>query len=421
MAQGPSLIFDKSSLESLNLDEAVLLDNFYRSAITPLFFVECLADLEKSIKSRSTPEQLVGSLAERTPEGQVCAQVHHTNVLLAELSRQFDLMETLERPLVAGGKPVALGNVKGMFFQRSPEEDALHRWRHHEFLEIERQFAKEWRRALMQLDHAALVKYVMGHIGPWRKPTSLDDAKQLTDLIIDNLDAETLLRFGMDLFGAPQEAQAWVIADWTNNRRPALRAYVPYFVHMLSVNIFFCLVIPTQLLRNVKESHQIDLAYLYYLPFCSVFTSKDRFHIQIVPLFLNPRQTFVNGVELKEDLKRLDDYYSQLPPDVLEKGFYHYALVPPEDTSFLVTRLWDKYLPLWRMHRDMPDLNDPAIQADIMEQVTKFEPDAPGVTGHDEQDLDKLEFVTLARKVRAKRGKWRIFSPELEEQMREGE
>ena len=82
-----------------------------------------------------------------------------------------------------------------------------------------------------------------------------------------NLDAETLLRFGMDLFGAPQEAQAWVLADWTNNRRPALRAYVPYFVHMLSVNIFFCLVIPTQLLRNVKESHQIDLAYLYYLPF----------------------------------------------------------------------------------------------------------------------------------------------------------
>ena len=57
MASGPVLIFDKSSLESLNLDEAVLLDNFYRSNSTPLFFVECLADLEKSIRSKSTPEQ----------------------------------------------------------------------------------------------------------------------------------------------------------------------------------------------------------------------------------------------------------------------------------------------------------------------------------------------------------------------------
>jgi hypothetical protein len=37
MPQGPIIIFDKSSLESLNLDEAVLLDNFYMSNITPLF------------------------------------------------------------------------------------------------------------------------------------------------------------------------------------------------------------------------------------------------------------------------------------------------------------------------------------------------------------------------------------------------
>jgi len=56
MSHGPSLIFDKSALESLDLDEAVLLDNFYISIITPLFFVECLADLEKAIRSKSTPE-----------------------------------------------------------------------------------------------------------------------------------------------------------------------------------------------------------------------------------------------------------------------------------------------------------------------------------------------------------------------------
>src|SRR5260370_27701277 len=82
MAQGPSLIFDKSSLESLNLDEAVLMDNFYLSTITPLFFVECLADLEKTIRSKSTPEQLVGSLADRTPESQSYPNVHHMTVLL---------------------------------------------------------------------------------------------------------------------------------------------------------------------------------------------------------------------------------------------------------------------------------------------------------------------------------------------------
>ena len=65
--------------------------NFYLSTITPLFFVECLADLEKAIRSRSTPELLVGSLADRTPESQSYPNVHHTTLLNAELSRQFDL------------------------------------------------------------------------------------------------------------------------------------------------------------------------------------------------------------------------------------------------------------------------------------------------------------------------------------------
>src|SRR5712664_1058410 len=71
--------------------------------------------------------------------------------------------------------------------------------------------------------------------------------------------------------------------------------------------------LPTQLLRNVKERHTVDLAYLYYLPFCSVFTSKDNFHMQIGPLFLDPEQSFVNGIDLKEDLKRLNALYSALP------------------------------------------------------------------------------------------------------------
>ena len=183
MSQGPSLIFDKSALESLNLDEAVLLDNFYRSNITPLFFVECLADLEKAIRSRSTPEQLVGSLALRTPESQSCATAHHTKVLANELARKFDLSQVLERPMVPYGQPVQLGDKKGIVFRRSPEEEALQRWTHHEFLEVERGFAKQWRNALMRVNHDDLVKTVMVGIGHWRKPKSLEDAKQMTDYI----------------------------------------------------------------------------------------------------------------------------------------------------------------------------------------------------------------------------------------------
>ena len=64
MAIGPILIFDKSTLQSLNPDEAVWLDNFFITNITPLFYIETLADLEKEVRAGKTPEQIVGVLSE---------------------------------------------------------------------------------------------------------------------------------------------------------------------------------------------------------------------------------------------------------------------------------------------------------------------------------------------------------------------
>ena len=68
MTFGPITLFDKSALQSLNLDEAVWFDNFYRTIITPLFFLETLADLSKKMGEGRSPEQTVGSIAAKTPE-----------------------------------------------------------------------------------------------------------------------------------------------------------------------------------------------------------------------------------------------------------------------------------------------------------------------------------------------------------------
>ena len=54
----------------------------------------------------------------------------------------------------------------------------------------------------------------------------------------------------------------------------------------------------------LKEDDNLsDLMYLYYLPFCNVFVSNDRFHRKVVPEFLTPQQKFTWGFDLKEDVK----------------------------------------------------------------------------------------------------------------------
>ena len=394
------------------------MDNFYMSTITPIFFVECLADLEKQMSSGSTPEQLVGSLADRTPESQGYPNVHHTAILNAELSRQFDIKTVYGRVAMAHGEPVQLGEKKGVIYRRSQEQEALERWSHRHFLEVERNIAKEWRRSLTRIDFEAMVKHVMGHIGPWRTPKTLPDAKQIADTIIDYMDQEWLLRFGLDLLGAP-EATDWVINEWVSRRRPPLRDHMPYFTFMLTINIFFCLVLPTQLLRNVKASHNVDLAYLYYLPFCSVFTSKDNFHAQIVPLFLDPQQTFVHGTDFKDELKKLNEYYSALPEAVLKTGLINFAATPPDDTTFLTTRLWDKYLPLWRAIRAKPKTpRDPEADRKLIEELNQMS-DSPDLKTHNERDVDKIDYVTVIKDVRLRKGKWRRFSEESEQRMRD--
>lgn len=170
----------------------------------------------------------------------------------------------LKRPLLGGGRSVQLGDKKGIIFQRSKEE-ALQRWSHREFLQVERALATKWRADLLKINHDDLVKTVMAGIGHWRKPTSLADAKQMTDYIIDNMDPAWLIAFGIELFDVPDAARAiaWVTGKWASDRKAPIRQYPPYFTHLLSINIFFALVIQTQLLRDVKQSHLIDLAYLY--------------------------------------------------------------------------------------------------------------------------------------------------------------
>jgi hypothetical protein len=111
--------------------------------------VECLADLEKSIFSKSTPEQLVGSLAARTPEWNSAANVHHLNVLKGELSRAFDIRKVICRPAVPGGEPLQLGEQKGMAWRASQEKRGITsdkgawlrqyaqgRWRQHHSREV---------------------------------------------------------------------------------------------------------------------------------------------------------------------------------------------------------------------------------------------------------------------------------------------
>lgn len=407
-------MFDKSFLESLNPDEAVWFDQFFLSSITPLFFVETLADLEKQVHRGRTPEQVVGSLAYKTPDMQSHMNPYHMSLLWNELHGQAVTMDG--RIIRAGGQLVELNGQKGIIYQMSREEEALNRWQRGEFLDLERQIAKKWRRDVSSLDHSknyALFKKLFGGI---RRPRDLADAKRLAETLIDLFEDELSLRFGLSLVGVAQETHDFIVQQWATGGKRPIGEFAPYFRHMFCVDLFFHLSIAADLISRVrpasKADNKVDIAYLYYLPFCMVFVSNDNLHERVVPLFLRDDQTFIKGPELKADLRKIDEHFSGLPDEIKSQDLFKFATDLPEAACPVVTLLWDKHLPEWRKkkaeHKPLP----PDKQKVLMDMIKRAERESKPVNPERSVNMDEVGYVHVSRKILRKKGKWLRVPPE---------
>jgi hypothetical protein len=414
MSAGPHLIFDKSALECLSLDETNWLDNFFYTVITPLFYAETLADLEKEVAKGRTPEQVVGSLAIRTPDMQSTACAHHHKLLGGVLyGETLPLDGRIPRDQ---GNVVELDGKKGIFYSKSPEEEALDRWHKHEFLDVERQFAKAWRRQLSNMNHDAEYAFfqkwfLMG------RPKTLAEVKTLADAYIDASPQDGVFKFGLYLLNVPEQRHAEIIERWKKAGSPHVREYAPYFRHLVGVDLFFSLAIAADQISRVrpkgKADNKVDIAYLYYLPFCHVFVSRDNLHKRVVPLFLREDQSYVDADDLKADLRRLDIHYSGLPEEVKNSGFYKFAKYPPEDTSFLVTRLWDKLGTGWREQAAKPEPIDQEEGKKIIEELNRIKDAAKSSDTNSRLSIEETQFMQITRDILRQKGKWKRFPDDV--------
>jgi hypothetical protein len=410
MTPGPVLIFDKSFLQSLNPDESVWLDHFFITNITPLFFIEALADLAKAIRGGRTPEQVVSNLAYKTPDMQSSPNAHHRALLTGELSGLYavPLDWRLRR---AGGTRVELDGKAGVMFHKTDEEEAFDRWRDGKFLDLERQIASRWRKNLSGVDFTAIYNAFQRYYQKG-KPKELSQVKKFADRIIDGADQEGSLIFGLSLLGYPPGSRAVIGQRYRDVGKPPLRDFAPYFCYLYSVELFFNLGIAADLISKERPSNKIDLAYLYYLPFCQIFTSTDNLHEKVVPLFLREDQSFVKGPELKADLRKLDEHYSALPNGVKAEGLYHFAKDPPTEGDFLVSKLYDRHRPGWRKAKTERKELPKELQEALVQMMNRIDKDSRSADPRERITMEETEFIQITRQVHSKKGKWVRIKPD---------
>lgn len=369
-----------------------------------MFFVETLADLHKVMREGRTPEEEVSIIADKTPEMHGMVNSFHGEMCIADLlGYSIPLTGQIMLPR---GRPVRHGNQSGVVFEESPEVQAFRRWQEHKFTEVERGFARVWRQMLNLVDSDKLARALRGFgLRPGRCKT-LEHAKKIADAMIisrDNLIDR--IRFTFWLLGIPKTFQKHIFLRWTLEERPPLIEFAPYASFVLSVQIFFQIARAAELVSK-KPSAVMDISYLFYLPFCMVFTSSDRLHERCVPLFLRPDQEFISGLDLKADLIRIVDHFDSVPEVEKEKGLHAFAEKPPVEGNFLIARLWDRYLPKWRGISTGPVNRDLKEDEYLVKHLKAFA-EAPRLRPEEiDFDPQNPDAVALEHMVRKRRGKW---------------
>jgi hypothetical protein len=396
---GPTLLFDKSFLQTLSEDEAVLLDQFFAAIIAPVFYVETLADLEKKARSRRSPDDEVRIIAKKIPLLHSAPMLFHPALAVRELLGGRVSMDG--RLLLAGERTVTFRGRKGLIQDPGPEHEAFERWQERQFLPGERSTAKSWRQKLRRVDHSTLKAGVRA-FGLLQRCRSLDEAHALSAKLVQTRDHQReLVRLAVIALGTGSRTQRAVLERWTSLGGPPLGAFAPYAAHILRVEAFFAIAHESSLISHNPNSRS-DITYFHYAPFCKVFVSSDNLHARSANCFLRPNQTFVEGPYLKEALRQLVTRYLARPQAEQDNGLP--SVPPTDDPGCLVSQLWDQHK--GKEWREPPPNVPPEVVAAIEELIKTMKAEQiPTTEAADIADASSLE---VNRMIPTYRGSFRL-------------
>lgn len=402
---GPIALFDKSFLQSLSIDESVWFDHFFLAVVSPLFFVETLADLTKQRKEGSrTPEDEVRIIADKTPVLSGAPCVHHAQLCIANLLGHK--APGFGQIPMAGGRPVRGADGKpGAVFANSPEAEAFARWQRGQFHEIEHGIASNWRTMLSELNLPEVASRMRSlGITPQTCRTVKEAYGIAAALVHSRNEPEQQIGLLFSFVRIPQHLQAQIVHRWSYAGFPPLAEYASYAAHVLKVEIFFQIALAAHLISAERPSNRADIAYLFYLPFCHVFVSGDKLHRLCAPLFLTKEQDFIWALDLKEDLARINGELMNTTELERQEGLHKLAPRPPGDPSGLVSSLWNKHAPR-SADKDIEILISPEAERKLVEHLNSFVK-APTDIDVERLPLDELESLAIERLVPAKKGSW---------------
>jgi hypothetical protein len=393
---GPTIILDKSSLQALSKKELILLNKLYYVNIPSVLIMEILADLKKANKDEALNEEKVIEIANKLIQKDNAHNVHYSSLIVSSLMG-VDYLDS-RRPLVGGGKKVKDKSGKiGVIMSELPEQEAVRNWQKGNFSEAEKKLAAEWRAYTKEIDLESAKKQFA------KVKESVKECKDIPTLIaisenyINNpISQQQILAGVIEAFGIDQTLATQIFYRWECSPSKLIKDFAPYFYYTLKIDTVFRLGIVYNLITT-RSTNRIDSEYLYYLPFCNIFSSRDKFHKDLAPFLLTDDQTFIDGDDLKADLNFIIGLLEKEDEELKLEWTTNFSLEPPNDEKCLAYRMWKKYLPSWNpgwfyRKTEMPQKDEKRVSEikDRISSVEEMKTD-PGEVFRDE-DIDFISY-----------------------------
>ncbi len=344
---GPNILLDKSALQSLSQREIYRLAAHYNLVTAPILIIEILADLKKETTGDELSTAQVQQLADKVLGGSyACA--HHELLLVNDLLGDHVPL-TGQVPMTGGRVVKNRRGEKGVIFDPSPEDEATLRWREGKFEEAEILLAQRWRDATTGID---LESFQREHkdIFKGHRFKNLDNLYRYVTFITQPnapSEKERLLNGILDEFRIQPDAREYIARRWHEHGRPSIQDFAPYAAHCFRVNLVFQYGVITRLITT-RRTNRVDIEYLYYAPFCQVFTSRDNLHRDLANSFLRPDQSFVDGDDLKKDLATINQWWDNLNEEQRREYSAAYGSYPPRNSGSVTHQMWSKHMKPWQ-------------------------------------------------------------------------
>ena len=235
---GPTIILDKSSLQSLSQDEIHFLHKYYLVNIPPILFMEILADLKKESIDQRSSQQIVAQLSKKLLNNDSALNVYYGDLIINELLGRPVSMTG--RTIIQHGEFCKEGDKKGMTFEVSPEEKAINNWKQEKFTESENELAIRWRLYSESLSPDRFKNKNKEVTDLLQNYKTLEELDALINSIITNEKLQTILLMNIiNENRISQELATQIFFLWESRNKPLLITSYPYSVYCLHALLLY--------------------------------------------------------------------------------------------------------------------------------------------------------------------------------------